>query len=601
MVAGNFEGQATSFPRQATAMPSIRKGKDAYSRAAHTSTHATNAARFIHTPVIHAPRTEPRATKGSIGCKTAPTIEEKEEEVTTPVKAGNLARMLGSYEDKDYLIMGFTEGFRIGYSGNDSSVFATNSKSLLENPEEARKKIDMEISMNRIKGPFSHPPFRNFKACPLALRVKPNGKYRLLHNLSYPYNSDSVNLCIAPENYEVEYASVQDAADVLLTMPGAYMGKLDIAEAFRIIPIHKEDHHLLGFTFEGKYYYDTCLPMGCSSSCQIFQRFSDALVSLLKTNYGVSNVIKYLDDFLIIAKDSSKCQAAMDSFLSLCQEAGIPIASQKTEGPTTSLTFLGYGLDSVKMVISIPIEKIKAYRDTIHSLLMQKNTTLRELKSLIGKLLFVTNVVTSGRIFLRRLINLTIGKKHPATRINITDGLRDDLIIWLQFFKQFNGKAIIEEKKFTSSNSLHMFTDSCKQGFGGCFRNKFIEGKFPESWQGFDIQFLELYPIYLLLAMFASSLQHKQVMFHSDNRPIVDMLNAQTAKNVRTMELLRRMILIMLNFDISFKAKHIPGAKNILCDAISRSQASRRMLLEHGMETRPTKIPEAIQPRNYKT
>ena len=77
---------------------------------------------------------------------------------------------------------------------------------------------------------------------------------------------------------------LQDAADVLRKMPGAYMGKLDIAEAFRIIPIHKEDHHRLGCSFEGKCYYDTCLLMGCSSSCQIFHVFSDALVSMLETN-----------------------------------------------------------------------------------------------------------------------------------------------------------------------------------------------------------------------------------------------------------------------------------------------------------------------------
>ena len=60
----------------------------------------------------------------------------------------------------------------------------------------------------------------------------------------------------------------------------------------------------------------------------------------------MSNVVKYLDDFLIMAKDSAQCQVAMDNFLSLFQEAGIPIASQISEGPTTSLTVLGYGLDS---------------------------------------------------------------------------------------------------------------------------------------------------------------------------------------------------------------------------------------------------------------
>lgn len=48
------------------------------------------------------------------------------------------------------------------------------------------------------------------------------------------------------------------------------MAKTDIEDAFRIIPIHPSDYHLLGFIWEGQFYYDKCLPMGASSSCQIF-------------------------------------------------------------------------------------------------------------------------------------------------------------------------------------------------------------------------------------------------------------------------------------------------------------------------------------------
>jgi hypothetical protein len=38
------------------------------------------------------------------------------------------------------------------------------------------------------------------------------------------------------------------------------MAKSDIEDAFRLLPIHPDDPHPLGFTWEGKYYYDTCLP-----------------------------------------------------------------------------------------------------------------------------------------------------------------------------------------------------------------------------------------------------------------------------------------------------------------------------------------------------
>jgi hypothetical protein len=38
--------------------------------------------------------------------------------------------------------------------------------------------------------------------------------------------------------------------------------------------------HLFGFKWKQLYYVDKCLPMGCSSSCQIYERFSSSLHSI---------------------------------------------------------------------------------------------------------------------------------------------------------------------------------------------------------------------------------------------------------------------------------------------------------------------------------
>ena len=56
-----------------------------------------------------------------------------------------------------------------------------------------------------------------------------------------------------------------------------YMAKLDVESAFRILPIAPTDRPLLGFRWRGLFYMDAVLPMGCSSSCAIFEAFSNAL------------------------------------------------------------------------------------------------------------------------------------------------------------------------------------------------------------------------------------------------------------------------------------------------------------------------------------
>jgi hypothetical protein len=53
--------------------------------------------------------------------------------------------------------------------------------------------------------------------------------------------------------------------------------KADIKSAFRLLKVAPSNFDQLGFRFEGKYYFDKCLPMGASINCTIFEKFSTAL------------------------------------------------------------------------------------------------------------------------------------------------------------------------------------------------------------------------------------------------------------------------------------------------------------------------------------
>lgn len=54
--------------------------------------------------------------------------------------------------------------------------------------------------------------------------------------------------------------------------PYCLMTKTDIEDAFQIIPFNLSDYHQLGFSLKQKFYFDKCLPMGASSSCQLFEK-----------------------------------------------------------------------------------------------------------------------------------------------------------------------------------------------------------------------------------------------------------------------------------------------------------------------------------------
>ena len=109
------------------------------------------------------------------------------------------------------------------------------------------------------------------------------------------------------------------------------MGKTDIDSAFRLIPIHPNNHSLLGFKFGSEFYYDSCLPFGASSSCSIFEAFSSALEWVARYKYNIEHIVHILDDFLFDPPQNNQCNAKLWAFLHMCSELGVPIKHEKTE------------------------------------------------------------------------------------------------------------------------------------------------------------------------------------------------------------------------------------------------------------------------------
>ena len=198
----------------------------------------------------------------------------------TPVKLKPLAEFLTGYHNDivKFLISGFSQGFRLQLQGERHSLAATNLISALQNPQAVDMKLGQELAANRLAGPFTSPPFQPFCVSPLGLIPKKvPGDFRLIHHLSYPKGS-SVNDGIAAENTSVQYDKVADAIRLIKRAgPGCFLAKTDIKSAFRIIPIHQKDHPLQGMRWRGLYYYDRCMPMGCSSSCKTFEIFSTSI------------------------------------------------------------------------------------------------------------------------------------------------------------------------------------------------------------------------------------------------------------------------------------------------------------------------------------
>lgn len=88
-------------------------------------------------------------------------------------------------------------------------------------------------------------------------------------------------------------------------------------------------------------------------------------------------------------------------------------------------------------------------------------------------------------------------------------------------------------------------------------------------------------------------------MFITDNESIVYVINKQTAKDTKLLSLLRTLVLICLQNNIFFRARHIEGAQNILADSLSRLQVGKFKALAPDMNPQPTPLPAHLLPENW--
>lgn len=465
----------------------------------------------------------------------------------------------------------------------------TQEKALLE-------KINKEIDLGRIAGPFTEKPISNLRLNPVGVVPKSNGGWRLISHLSSPLG-ESVNDFIDPNLCSVSYSRFDDVIEKIQKLgKSTQLGKKDISSAFRLLPLYPGDFCLTGFTLLGKYYIDKCLPMGCSISCALFEKFATFLQWALQKKSGLNTVDHYLDDFIFLGRPGTdECSLLMKEFDNLCASLGVPLAVEKEEGPVTKLIYLGLGIDTEEFKIYIPEEKLCKLKIQLNHALTRSKITLKELQSLAGSLAFCSKALPSARAFNRRFYGAMSGVSKPYHFIRVSRGMKEDIQVWLSFLDKFNGSNIFPDEIWMTNEGLQLFTDSSGSlGCGAFFHNKWIVLQWPSEWNGNilqDITFLELVPIVLAVTTWCKQLTNKKVIFHVDNLALVEILNSKSSKSSRVMSLLRPLVLITMNNNIQLKCCHIQGSRNDIADSISRFQWARFRRLAPDADLYPTPIP----------
>ena len=524
--------------------------------------------------------------------------------ITTPVNIPYFSELLVNHPDQklvQYLVNGLTYGFDIGINKSPSPSRPRNHKSARDNPEGVTKAIEKELIAGHIAGPFGVPPWPDLHCSPLGAREKDDGTFRIITDLSYP-EGDSVNSFISKDDFTVEYTGFDAATDLVRRVGcGCLMFKIDIKHAFRVLPIKPSQWIFMGSEWMGYYFVDFRLPFGLRSSPGIFTKFADAVCWIIRNIYQLPLTIHYSDDYFFVTLHPNSAQSNFEVAIQAFRDLGLPVAIEKTVPPTTCLPFLGIEIDSQEMTMKVPADKKREIFNLLKIWNGRRKCTKTELLSFTGKLSHICKVVRPGRIFLRRLFDLSKTVTSGHHHIYLNSNSRGDIQWWVDFLPNWSESTIIPETYAILSSDIRLFTDASKMGLGAIYGKRWIQARWPPSMaalntgSAIDIDYLELFAIFAACATWGHIWAGKRIIISTDNKPITDVWQAGTSKSPRIMNLVRKTFLEAANHQFSLSLKFIPGKVNTVADNISRFQVAMFKMEVPDAEPEPTPLPAHVK------
>jgi hypothetical protein len=354
-----------------------------------------------------------------------------------------------------------------------------------------------------------------------------------------------------------------------------------VEAAYKQVPVRPADWPLLGFHWRGKWYYERVLPFGLKSSCRLWELYATALQRMMERIVGVSCVVHYVDDFLFVVNTLEAAQRHLTDTLALCASIGLPMAADKTEGPTQWLTFLGIELNTLAMTASLSARRLAEVRQLLLEWEGKEHATCDALESLVGRLQWCTQVIRPARPFLARIrafmyAHMRIG---PGPH-KLNNEVREDIRWWSDIAPTWNGISLLYDLEWTQADKLELFTDACKEGLGGVFGDQWIarpwtrvERQRATTPHGVSMPFLELLALVLAAATWGSQWAARRVVFRSDCLPVVMAINQRRSHVPRMHELVRHLTVLAIRDSYDFRCDHIAGVKNVAADALSRGDA----------------------------
>ena len=376
-----------------------------------------------------------------------------------------------------------------------------NAESCYEFGERVLDSLEDWLQQGIAAGPMTKKEVRHhlgadYTVNPISVRLKPNGKARIIVNMSAPHVKDkekldlssgvptSVNSGISKEAWPANMAGTKEVLELLhLKGQGCKFCKSDWTSAYKHIFVRTKDLCLQVLEIGGRYFVEKALVFGCVSSPGIYDFIAKLVIKLAAARVGTSlgDILQCLDDVVHIAhRDSTDCEEFYLSYRQTCEEVGVRLAPEgdkdKAFPPTCEGTILGIEYNTEAWKWRMPEAKASYMLETLYKITDGLPVTNEEVLKLVGRLQHYHKLVPGGKQERMWLTTLGDSLGLPSRVVEPCSVTVSQARWWaINIPSSLEWSSIPDPRKFFPSRYVSLFPDAAggsdtdiKLGFGGC-------------------------------------------------------------------------------------------------------------------------------------
>ena len=351
---------------------------------------------------------------------------------------------------------------------------------------------------------------------------------------------------------------------------GDFLASIDLRDAYFQIPVHRSSRKYLRFLSCGTVYQFKVLCFGLSTAPQVFTKVF-APISAWAHRHGI-RLLRYLDDWLILASSEEELRQHVRMLLSLCRDLGIVINEEKSDlVPKRRSTYLGMTIDTEVAKVFPTESRVRNILAVGSEFLSMLEPPARMWQVLLGHMSSLERLVPRGRLRMRSLQwclaqHWSPETDSPTQPVPWSPEVKEDLTWWLTEENLRVGVPLSSPPP-----ELHLFSDASLLGWGAHLLDQFVSGLWSEQESQEHINLLELKAVYLALQAFQHRVAHQSVALMCDNATVVAYVNKQGGTVSHSLCSLTKELLLWAEANsVTLVARYLPGKANVLADQLSR-------------------------------